>query len=137
MKEGSMNLVVDTSVIIAVITNEEHKRQLINLSKGVDLIAPPSLHWEIGNAFSAMFKRKRISLEQALAALVAYQQIPIQVSEVELEIALELSSRLNIYAYDSYVIGCALKHKSPLITLDNNLLEAANRAGAVIKEVNL
>jgi len=62
MKEGSMNLVVDTSVIIAVITNEEHKRQLINLSKGADLIAPPSLHWEIGNAFSAMFKRKRISL---------------------------------------------------------------------------
>jgi len=56
---------------------------------------------------------------------------------VELDIALELSSRLNIYAYDSYVIACALKHKSPLITLDNNLLEAANRAGAVIKEVNL
>jgi len=130
-----MNLVVDTSVIIAVITNEEHKKQLIKLSKGADLIAPSSLHWEIGNAFSAMLKRKRISLKQAITALAVYQKIPIRFSEVELDTALELSSRLNVYAYDAYFIGCALKHKSPLTTLDSGLLDAAKRAGAAIKEV--
>jgi len=101
------------------------------------LIAPPSLHWEIGNAFSAMFKRKRISLEQAIAALAAYHQITIQFSEVELDTALDLSYRLNVYAYDAYVIGCALKHKSPLVSLDRVLLDAARRAGVSTKEVKL
>jgi len=39
-----MNLVLDTSVIIAVITNEAHKRRLIELTKAADLMAPSSLH---------------------------------------------------------------------------------------------
>jgi predicted nucleic acid-binding protein len=130
-----MNIVVDTSVILAVITNEVHKKQLIESTKGADLIAPPSLHWEIGNAFSAMFKRKRISLEQAIEALVAYQEIPIQFSEIALSATLELSTELEIYAYDAYFITCALKHKSPLMTLDSGLIHAAARAGVNIKEV--
>ena len=131
-----MNLVIDTSVIIAVITNEKHKKELIKLTKGANLIAPSSLHWEIGNAFSAMFKRNKISLEQAMKAIDAYKQIPIQFSKIDLETTLELSIRLNIYAYDAYIIACALKHKSPLITLDKQLIEAAQVAGVKIKEVN-
>ena len=75
-----MNLVIDTSVIIAVITNEKHKKELIKLTQGANLIAPSSLHWEIGNAFSAMFKRNKISLELAMKAIDAYKQIPIQFS---------------------------------------------------------
>jgi predicted nucleic acid-binding protein len=130
-----VNLVIDTSVIIAVITNEKHKDQLISLSKGADLIAPSSIHWEIGNAFSAMFKRERISLDQANAALVAYKQIPIRFYDVSLTIALEIAHRLNLYAYDAYVIACALKHKSPVVSLDNGLLDAAQKAGADIVEV--
>ena len=131
-----MNLVVDTSVIIAVITNEEHKSQLIEISKGADLIAPASIHWEIGNAFSAMFKRNRISFEQATSALEAYNQIPIRFYDVSLSTALEIAHRLNLYAYDAYVIACALKHNSPVVSLDNSLLDAAHRAGADTVEVN-
>ena len=51
-----MDLVVDTSVIIAVITNEKHKKKLVRVSKGADLIPPQSLHWEVGNAFSAIVR---------------------------------------------------------------------------------
>jgi predicted nucleic acid-binding protein len=57
-----LNIVVDTSVIIAVISNESQKDRLIELTKGADLVAPPSVHWEIGNAFSAMLKRGRLTL---------------------------------------------------------------------------
>ncbi|MFQ5648976.1 MAG: type II toxin-antitoxin system VapC family toxin [bacterium] len=60
-----MKLVVDTTVIIAVITNEKHKDKLIELTKGSELNAPQSLHWEVGNAFSAMFKRNRITYQQS------------------------------------------------------------------------
>ena len=77
-----MNLIADTSVIIAVVTNEAHKSHLIEISKGFDLIAPSSLHWEIGNAFSAMSKRKVLSLGQAKLALSAYREIPIKFIDV-------------------------------------------------------
>jgi predicted nucleic acid-binding protein len=132
-----MNLVVDTSVIIAVITNEEHKGQLIGISTGADLIAPASIHWEIGNAFSAIFKRNRIKLEQAITALEAYNQIPIRFYDVGLPDALEVAHRLNLYAYDAYIIACALKHNSPIVSLDKGLLDAAHKAGAETVEVNL
>ena len=131
-----MNLVVDTSVIIAVITNEDHKGQLIAISKGADLIAPASIHWEIGNAFSAMVKRKRISLDQANFALAAYIQIPIRFHDVSLSTALDIAQRLNLYAYDAYVIACALKHNSPIVSLDSGLLDVAHKAGAEIVEVD-
>ncbi len=130
-----MNLIVDTSIIIAVITNEKHKKQLIKATKGMDLIAPSSLHWEIGNAFSAMFERERITIKQAIAALEAYHQIPIRFSDIELGIALELAHNLGIYAYDAYVIGCALKHNTALLSLDKGLLKSAMKAGVKIKEV--
>ncbi len=132
-----MNVVVDTSVIIAAITNEVHKKQLIHLTKGANLIAPHSLHWEIGNAFSAMFKRHRITLKQATMAIRAYHLIPIQFTDVELDMALQLAADLDIYAYDAYVIGCALKHRSPLVTLDSGLMSAALKAGANVRKVKL
>ncbi len=34
-----MKFVLDTSVIIAVITNEEHKAQLVKITEGAELIA--------------------------------------------------------------------------------------------------
>ena len=49
-----MNIVIDTSVVISVITNEKHKNELIKKTAGTNLVAPSSLHWELGNAFSAM-----------------------------------------------------------------------------------
>lgn len=64
-----MKLVVDTSVIVAVIANEPLKAALVNRTQNADLFAPRSMDYEIGNAFSAMFKRNRIRLEQAKRAI--------------------------------------------------------------------
>ena len=43
-----MDIVIDTSAIIAVIANEPEKPSLIRLTSGADLIAPASVHLEIG-----------------------------------------------------------------------------------------
>ena len=136
-KGDAMNYVVDTSIIISVIGNEKHKNKLIELTESADLTAPSSLHWEIGNAFSAMMRRKKVSRQKALAAIASYREIPIRFSDIELETALELSANLNIFAYDAYIIGCALKHKYPILTLDKGLMDAARKAGAAVKEVEL
>ncbi len=84
-----MKIVVDTSVIVSFITNEKHKQRLIELTKSSELIAPSSLNWEIGNAFSAMFKRDRIDLDKSKIAIRQYKKIPIQLYNVSLETALE------------------------------------------------
>ncbi len=120
-----MDVVVDTSTIIATIADESEKEALAELTKGADLIAPRSVHWQIGNAFSAMLKGKRITVEQALRALKLYRRIPIRFVDVELEETLEVAGRLGIYAYDAYVIRCALKYRSPLISLDRDLVNSA------------
>jgi len=130
-----MDIVVDTSVIIAVIANEPEKEALVELTTGADLIAPHSVHWEVGNAFSAMLRRERITVEQAIQAIKLYQQIPMRLVDVELEEALKIADTLGIYAYDAYLIRCALKYKSPMISLDRNLVRAAKEMKARVIEV--
>jgi len=130
-----VNIVVDTSVIIAVIANEPKKDALVKLTQGAHLIAPYSVHWEIGNTFSAMFKRNRVTLEQALKATQAYSKIPIRFVDVELERSLEIAKTANIYAYDAYLIRCALRYRSRLISLDRNLINSARRMQVKVIEV--
>jgi predicted nucleic acid-binding protein len=131
-----MNYVVDTSAVLAVVINESTRDRLIEVTREADLLAPASLHWEIGNAFSAMFKQRRVTVEQAVAAVQTYERIPIRLIDVSLGATLRLSHRLKIYAYDAYVIACALQHRCPLITLDRELQVAAREAGAKVLEIN-
>lgn len=130
-----MQLVVDTSAIVAVLVREPRRKALVKATAGAELLAPPSVHWEIGNAFSALFRRRRLTLIDAGRAVQAYQQIPIRFSEIDLVEALELSSRLDIYAYDAYVIACAVKHRCALLSLDRGMLGAAERAGIETVEI--
>lgn len=130
-----MDIVVDASAIIAVIANEPERGILVTATTGADLIAPCSVNWEIGNAFSAMLRRRRITLQQALDAIKVYETISIRFLDVELRQSLEIAAKLNIYAYDAYLIQCALKCKSPLLSLDRNLINSARQIGADILEV--
>lgn len=130
-----MEYVVDTSIVIAVLVNEEHKKRLVEITRGARLSAPSSLHWEVGNAFSAMFKRGRITLDQAVRAVSEYERIPIRFHDVNLATSLELAQNLALYAYDAYFLECAGRLHSPLITLDGTLKEAARKAGVDLIEV--
>jgi len=121
-----MKIVVDTSVIICVILNEPHKANIIKATKGAVLLSPASLHWEIGNAFSAMFKQNRITMKEVKQALHYYEQIPIRYCGISLEKSLEIATVLKIYAYDAYFIACAKSFNAPLISLDKVLLNNAN-----------
>ena len=91
-----MYITIDTSALIAVIGNEATKHQIIEKSEGSSLCAPKSVHWEIGNAFSAMFKRKSLNIKIARQALSIYREIPIKFVDVPLEKTLEISKLENI-----------------------------------------
>jgi len=132
-----MKIVVDTSVIIAVLLNEESKNRIIEITAGAGLFAPSSLHWEIGNAFSAMLKRERINLKETIQALKYYQEIPVRFLDIDLEKALKIAENYAIYAYDAYFIVACKEINCPLISLDVSLIEIAANAGINILKVQL
>ena len=55
--------------------------------------------------------------------------------DVELGDALQLAEQLGSYAYDAYVISCALKHHCPLVSLDHQMIRYAKHVGANVLEV--
>ena len=130
-----MKIVVDTSAVIAVIVGELAKAKLIELTRGATIVAPPSIDWEIGNAFSAMCKRSRITVGQAVEAVEVYQEIEIEIVEIDLVESLRLAGRLSIYAYDAYFLQCAVEYDLPFISLDRNLVELAKREGIQVVEI--
>ena len=130
-----MRIVSDTSVIVAVIAGEPDRPKLIDLTEDADLLAPQSLHWEVGNALAAQIRRGRLTLDQAKRFIGVYEQIPIQFVEVSLGAALVIAKECGIYAYDAYMIACAEKYRCPLLTLDKGLIRAAREAGIDVMEV--
>jgi predicted nucleic acid-binding protein len=134
-RTSGVELVVDTSALIAVLTGEPTRDRLIARTQGAVLLAPGSVHWETGNALSALLKRRRLKLPEVQAALAAYARIPIRLVEVELGVAIELADRFGLYAYDAYLMACARRHGAPLLTLDPRLGRAAHEAGVQVLEV--
>ncbi|MFH1985225.1 MAG: type II toxin-antitoxin system VapC family toxin [Pseudomonadota bacterium] len=130
-----MDIVVDTSALIAVIVGEPERDRIIALTAGNTIIGPGAIPWEIGNAFSAMFKRQRLTLEEAQKGFAIFNTIPIRYVNPDLINAVTISKQTNLYAYDAYFLDCAVRMKAPLITLDRKLLAAANQLSIETMEV--
>ena len=127
-----MVLIVDTSVILAVLLNEPSRPELIAHTTGAELVAPASLHWEIANALSAMLRRKRLTLNEARQVLRGYEHIPLRLLDVRLEDALSTAATSGVYAYDAFFIVCAQRASAALLTLDGGLVTAARSAGVEV-----
>ncbi len=130
-----MVLIVDTSVILAVLLNEPSRAELIARTTGAELAAPASLHWEMANALSAMLRRKRLTLHEARQVLRGYEHIPLRLLDVRLEDALRIASASGSYAYDAFFIVCAQRASAALLTLDGGLATAARLAGVEVVPV--
>jgi predicted nucleic acid-binding protein len=130
-----MDVAIDTSALIAVIIGERERNRIVELTTGHTLIGPASLPWEIGNAFSAMFKQKRLTLDEAQKGLVIYDNIPLRYIKSDFVNALKISKQVGLYAYDAYFLDCAIRYKAPLLTLDQKLMTAAQYLNVEIMEV--
>lgn len=130
-----MEIVIDTSALISVIVGEPERERIIELTTGNTLIGPGSIPWEIGNAFSAMFKQNRLTLAEAEKGISIFKAIPLRYVEPDFVKSLKLSKEGNIYAYDAYFLECAIRHKAPLLTLDRKLLTFAQNLNVEILEV--
>ena len=82
-----------------------------------------------------MTKRKRIPLSLAKQGIKEYQNIPINFIEIHLLSTMDIVKQLNMYAYDAYLIKCALTTDTPLLTLDKQLIHIANSIGIKVMEI--
>jgi predicted nucleic acid-binding protein len=130
-----MHVTIDTSAVLAVTLREPSRDELIARTHEVTLISAPTLLWEVGNALSALFKRGRLDQPQALLVLGALEQIPIRLAEVDLVQAVMLAEEHGIYAYDAYVLECARRYRTPLLSLDAAQCAVAHAIGIEVMEV--
>ncbi len=130
-----MKIIADTNTFLAVTLYAPERDKIISLTIGHDLVAPDILPLEIGNALSAMLKKRKLEPDNLLSVWDATQQIPVDLRSVNIRKSLEIASQFNIYAYDAYFLVCAISLHSPLITLDRRMIEVAQSLGIDIMEV--
>lgn len=129
-----MDVVIDASALLAVLLNEPERQIIIESTKGASLVAPSSLVYEIGNALSALMRRRSITIAESVAAYHAFARIPVRLIEPDMQAALLVSGEENIYAYDAYFIACAERLGLPLLTLDKRLADTALKRGVRLME---
>jgi predicted nucleic acid-binding protein len=129
-----MKIIADSNTFIAVALNEPEKDKIIQLTEGHDLVAPDALPFEIGNALTAMMKKKVLKEEEVLSVWKLVQKIPVDLRHTDIQSALIIAIKFNIYAYDAYFLECALNLRSPLLTLDLGMKRVAREIGITILE---
>jgi predicted nucleic acid-binding protein len=133
--EMPMELVADTSALLAVLLHEPERPALIAATQGATLAAPASVRWEVGNGLVAGLRRRRLTGRQVQAAWESFEQVPLRLMDVAIPAALRLAEDLGLCAYDAYVLTVAQQRRAPLVTLDRRLTEAAAALGLDVVEV--
>ena len=116
-----MKVLLDASAIMAVILNEPNRDTVITLTENATILSPEVISFEIGNALVNLFKKRKITEEELLAAYRNYTAIPIENIKVDIEKALKIACKYKIYAYDAFYLETAIRLKLPLITFDGSM----------------
>ncbi len=130
-----MKVVVDANIYLAVILNEPEKQRIIEVTQNVDLISPIILPFEIGNALSALLKRKSLNKSDVLQTYEIFKQIPLRLVDVNIETSIKIAADFDIYAYDAYYLESAKRYNSQLLTLDKKMKNVAISLGINVMEV--
>jgi predicted nucleic acid-binding protein len=121
-----MNILIDASVIISFVIDEPEKEMAIKLTKNCTLLSPLIIPYEIGNALARLHKRHILDKDRMIAAYSVFKKIPLKTMEVDIEEALKIAYKYNIYAYDAYYLETAKRLKLPLLTFDGPMKKVAD-----------
>ncbi|MCL2244630.1 MAG: type II toxin-antitoxin system VapC family toxin [Treponema sp.] len=130
-----MNILIDASALMPVLIDEQDKGQIIAVTKGHELLVPSVLPYEIGNALTRLKKRQILNDRQVLAVYKEFLKIPLRFMDIEIEKALQIACKYNIYAYDAYYLETAYRLDLPLLTLDSQMKKIAIDINIRILEV--
>lgn len=124
-----MNMVIDTSAIIASVLRSPERDLLAKAASGHALIAPDFIRWEVCNTFSIMIRQKGIDVHEARRTMKILDDIPLRYVDVDTANVLAIASRLKGVAADAFFLEAALRYNAPLLTLDRSLGRAAESLG--------
>lgn len=130
-----MDIAADTNIFLSVALNEPERGQIIKLTTDASISAPEILPYEVGNALSAMVKRKRLTMAEALKAHKAVNLIPVRLVGVDILASFKIAAEHGIYAYDAYFLQCARVYSLPLLTLDKRMKQVAEDLGLQVLEL--
>lgn len=130
-----MKIVVDSSAFLAVVLSESERERIVDGTQNAELIAPEILPYEIGNALSAMLRRKRLKRTELMAAWDAFIQIPVRLAPCDIPAALEIAAGNGIYAYDAYFLQITARLRLPLLTVDAKMRSIGEKIGLTIMEI--
>jgi predicted nucleic acid-binding protein len=119
-------LVVDASVVNALLFDEPERDEARKRMAGRQLYAPQLLDYEVANV--ALQKMRRgLNADAAATALRLYEGTDIRLLHVDGTALVELAERYRLTAYDAAYLWVAAELKSPLATFDRRLGEAARQ----------
>lgn len=129
-----MKIVAATNTFIAVALNEPEKDMIIRLTEGYDLIAPEVLPFEIGNALTAMMKKKRIRGRRGHFRVEYGSAYSSRLSADRYQSGFKYSNSLQHICMRFLFLECALNLRSPLLTLDRRMNGIAHKIGIQVME---
>ncbi|MGK7297511.1 MAG: type II toxin-antitoxin system VapC family toxin [Candidatus Wenzhouxiangella sp. M2_3B_020] len=116
-------LVVDCSVLAAVLFDEAEREEAAMAMAGRELFAPDLLDHEIA---SLALKKSRAGFpELARQALADLEVIDLTRTRIDAIARFELAERSGLTAYDAAYLQLAVELRAPLATFDRALGEAA------------
>ena len=119
-------LVVDCSVLCAVLFEEPLRDEALRHLAGKDLHAPTLLEHEVASV-AASKRRQNWPAESVAAGLVNFAAQQITLHRTDIAEQVELAQRYGLSAYDSAYLWLAGKLKAPLATFDRRLGRAAQQ----------
>ena len=125
----NMDIIIDSSCIVAVLLGESEVETVKKAAEGKRLVSAACLPYEVGNSLSAAVKRHRICPEDAVLAYKEFLRIPIRLIEPDISKAVRIAAEEKHYAYDAYYIACAIDTGNPLYSLDQDMIEIAEKRG--------
>ncbi|MEE9452439.1 MAG: type II toxin-antitoxin system VapC family toxin [Gammaproteobacteria bacterium] len=129
--------VLDCSVTMSWLFQDERttytEKLLEYLQEQETAIAPSLWPAEVANVLLVAERKKRISSAQSLQFLAVLKALPIEIEEPPnlqtIQALLLLAQTYRLTAYDACYLELAIRHSSPLASLDKNLLKAAKECG--------
>lgn len=125
--------VVDASVALKWLIDEDGSIAALALLDGPALLAPELIHVEIANALWRMARTGRLSAADAADALLVFQRLPLRRRTADRDLtseALRLARLLDHPVYDCLYLALAMDAGAPVVTADRRFVAAAARDAA-------
>jgi predicted nucleic acid-binding protein len=122
-------LVIDASIAVKWVVEEEGTPEALALSKRAKLIAPELLVAECANILWKKVQRKELAKQEALLAARLLQSAEIELVPMRFlfEAATQISIDLDHPAYDCVYLALAIENKCRFVTADERLLRKIYR----------